>query len=46
MERNVRSSSAVEGISKATFRSATSGASVKKCVDSENLPVKARAKKK
>lgn len=46
VERNVRSSSAVEGISAATFRSASSGALIGKGVDGKTLRVKAHAKKK
>ena len=46
VERNVRSSSAVEGISAATFRSAASRALTGKGADGKIPRVKARAKKK
>ena len=48
VELNVRSSSAVEGISVATFRSAKTGASVSKGADAKatRAPARASAKKK
>ena len=46
VERNVRSSSAVDGISAATFRSAASGVIISKGAVGKNSRLKARAKKK
>lgn len=45
VERNVRSSSAVEGISAGTFRSAASGAFVERSPDGKSASTKARTKK-
>ena len=46
VERNVRSSSAIEGISVATFRAAASGAFISQGSDGKTAHVQARAKKK